>query len=53
MKDKSGNERGHCLQCDCEEYEPEKNSHKCDFCSHNPMQHMLITKMAEGEFQFM
>jgi hypothetical protein len=45
MKDKRGHMRGHCMECECEEYEKEENSHKCDFCGHNPVQHKLI----EGE----
>ena len=41
MKDKRGHERGPCSECECEEYEPEAGSNKCDFCGHCPVQHNL------------
>ena len=40
MKDKRGHERGHCMEC--EEYEKQEQSHNCDYCGHNPVQHTLI-----------
>ena len=42
MKDKRGHERGPCSECECEEYEPESSSHKCDFCGDNPVRHKLM-----------
>ena len=42
MRDKRGIERGDCLDCDCEEYEPLRGSHRCDYCDHPSAKHRKI-----------
>ena len=42
MKDKRGVERGHCKQCDCQEYTLSPDGHKCGGCSHSPAQHVKL-----------
>ena len=42
MKDKRGVERGHCKQCDCQEYTLSPGGHKCGGCSHLPAQHVKL-----------
>ena len=37
-KDKQGIERGHCIECECDEYE--SSAVRCDYCGHTPMSHV-------------
>lgn len=37
-KDKRGIERGHCIECECEEFE--SSTIRCDYCGHTPMSHV-------------
>ena len=37
-KDKRGIERGHCIECECDEYE--SSAVRCDYCGHTPMSHV-------------
>lgn len=39
-KDKLGIERGHCIECECDEYET--SLVRCDYCGHTPMSHVPI-----------
>ena len=37
-KDKRGIERGHRIECECDEYE--SSAVRCDYCGHTPMSHV-------------
>lgn len=37
-KDKRGIERGHCIECEWEEFE--SSTIRCDYCGHTPMSHV-------------
>ena len=39
-KDKRGIKRGHCTECECEEYE--SSAIRCDYCGHTPVNHVPL-----------
>ena len=44
-KDKHGIERGHCIECECEEYE--SGAIRCDYCGHTPMSHVPFDPLSK------
>ena len=44
-KDKRGIERGHCIECECEEYE--SGAIRCDYCGHTPMSHVPFDPLSK------
>lgn len=44
-KDKRGIKRGHCIECECEEYE--SGAIRCDYCGHTPMSHVPFDPLSK------
>ena len=44
-KDKRGIERGHCIECECEEYE--NGAIRCDYFGHTPMSHVPFDPLSK------